>query len=149
MSATEISFMESVNQMVDRAATFLDLPPGLIDFYLNAGGVTVSYFEWIKNLSHIRFGRLERRFEEMRGRQIVQAIATMVGKPVPASFQQQLVRGADELDLVRSGLEDTMRQAYNEIREVFLSREGMPDLRTAAYVASLEKIALSYMEMGL
>ena len=119
------------------------------DFYLNAGGVTVSYFEWIKNLSHIRFGRLDRRFEEMRGRQIIQTIETMVGKPIPASFQKQLVHGADELDLVRSGLEDTMRQAYNEIREVFLSVEGMPDLRTAAYLVSLEKIALSYMEMGL
>ena len=119
------------------------------DFYLNAGGVTVSYFEWIKNLSHIRFGRLDRRFEEMRGRRIVQAMESMVGKQIPENLQEQLVRGADELDLVRSGLEDTMRQAYNEIREVSFSRKGIPDLRTAAFVVSLEKIARSYMEMGL
>ena len=92
------------------------------DAYANAGGVTVSYFEWIKNLSHIRFGRLERRLDEMRGEQVIQAIETTVGGPVAQELKSRLIRGADELDLVRSGLDDTMRLAYNQIREILLSR---------------------------
>ncbi|MSS72364.1 MAG: Glu/Leu/Phe/Val dehydrogenase [Candidatus Latescibacteria bacterium] len=121
----------------------------LPDIYLNAGGVTVSYFEWIKNLSHIRFGRLDRRHEEMRGRQIIETIETMVGRKVPDHLRSQLTQGADEFDLVRSGLDDTMRQAYNEIRDIFLSRDNVPDLRTAAYVVAIEKIARAYQELGL
>ena len=117
------------------------------DAFLNAGGVTVSYFEWIKNLSHIRFGRMDRRLDELRGQRIVEAIETAVGKPLPETQRHDLMRGADELDLVRSGLDDTMRQAYNEMREVFLSHDKVHDLRTAAYVAAIEKIAQSYREM--
>ena len=117
------------------------------DAYLNAGGVTVSYFEWIKNLSHIRFGRMDRRIDELRGQRIVEAIETAVGKPLPETQRHDLVRGADELDLVRSGLDDTMRQAYNEMREVFLHHDKVHDLRTAAYVVAIEKIAQSYREM--
>ncbi len=119
------------------------------DAYLNAGGVTVSYFEWIRNISHIRFGRLDRRLDEMRGLKILELVEAMVGKPVPDNLRAPLSRGADELDLVRSGLDDTMRHAYNQIREIFLARDAVPDLRTAAYVAAIEKIAISYMEMGL
>ena len=119
------------------------------DVYLNAGGVTVSYFEWIKNLSHIRFGRLQRRLDEMRGATVIQAIEAAVGRPVPDHFKAELTRGADELDVVRSGLDDTMRQGYQAIREVFYSRSDVHDLRTAAYVMGLEKIARSYYEMGL
>lgn len=119
------------------------------DAYANAGGVTVSYFEWIKNLQHIRFGRLERRLDEMRGAQIVEAIEATVGKPVPQDLKARLSRGADELDLVRSGLDDTMRLAYNEIREIFHRRKDVPDLRTAAYILAIEKIARSYKEMGI
>ena len=117
------------------------------DAYLNAGGVIVSYFEWIKNLSHIRFGRMDRRIDELRGMRIVEAIETAVGKPLPETQRLDLMRGSDELDLVRSGLDDTMRQAYNEIREVFLGRDKVRDLRTAAYVVAIEKIAQSYREM--
>ena len=119
------------------------------DFYLNAGGVTVSYFEWIKNLSHIRFGRLDRRFEEMRGRQIIDAVEWMTGKQVPETISARLSRGASELDLVRSGLDDTMREAYGAIREIWHARDQVADLRTAAFVVAIEKIALSYQEMGL
>ena len=121
----------------------------LPDFYLNAGGVTVSYFEWIKNLSHIRFGRMDRRYEEMRGRQIIAALEETTGQKVSDRVRSGLSRGADELDLVRSGLEDTMRQAYLAMREVYLSRENVVDLRTAGFVVALEKIAESYKEMGL
>ncbi|MBO2522198.1 MAG: glutamate dehydrogenase [Firmicutes bacterium] len=119
------------------------------DVYANAGGVTVSYFEWIKNLSHMRFGRLQRRLEEMRGEQVIKAIEAAVGRPIPDHLKAGLTRGADELDLVRSGLDDTMRQAYNEIREVYLSRRDVPDLRTAAYVLAIDKIARSYRETGV
>lgn len=119
------------------------------DFYLNAGGVTVSYFEWIKNLSHIRFGRMDRRMDEMRGERFIEVIETMVGRPVPVSLAAKLKHGAEELDLIRSGLDDTMRKAYQEIREVWHRRANVPDLRTAAYVVAIEKIARSYQEMGL
>jgi glutamate dehydrogenase (NAD(P)+) len=119
------------------------------DTYLNAGGVTVSYFEWIRNLSHIRFGRLDRRHEEMRGQAIIQIIESLVGKPVPEALKTRLTHGAIEIDLVRSGLDDTMREAYNQIREVYLSRENVPDLRTSAFVVAIEKIARAYLELGL
>lgn len=118
------------------------------DVFLNAGGVTVSYFEWIKNLSHIRFGRMDRRFDETRGQHLIETIETMLGRPVPATQRARLMHGAEELDLVRSGLDDTMRQAYHEVCEVFLSRDNIPDLRTAAFIVAIEKIALTYLEMG-
>ena len=121
----------------------------LPDFFLNAGGVTVSYFEWIKNLSHIRFGRLDRRFEEMRGRQIADVIEAVSGKSVPAALRAQLMHGASELDLVRSGLDDTMREAYQQISKVLHENDDVPDLRTAGFVVSIGKIAQSYKEMGL
>ena len=121
----------------------------LPDFYLNAGGVTVSYFEWIKNLSHIRFGRMERRLDELRGGRIVEVIEAVVGRKVPGELAAKLTVGADELDLIRSGLDDTMRRAYQEIREVWHARPQVQDLRTAAYVVAIEKIARSYLEMGM
>ncbi len=119
------------------------------DAYLNAGGVTVSYFEWIKNLSHIRFGRLDRRHEAHRGAQIINALEEMVGKPVPDHLKSKLSYGSDELDLVRSGLEDTMSTAYQTMSEIRNSRDNVPDLRTAAFVIAIEKIARAYIEMGL
>lgn len=119
------------------------------DVYLNAGGVIVSYFEWIKNLSHIRFGRMERRIDEMRGVQVVELVEKMMGKPIPQELVVNLERGADELDLVRSGLDDSMREAYGQMREKFWSREDIPDFRTAAYLVAIDKIAGAYMEMGI
>ncbi len=119
------------------------------DAYLNAGGVTVSYFEWIKNLSHIRMGRMERRHEEVRGRHIVELIESMTGRKAPEGAVELLMAGPEEVDLVRSGLDDTMRKAYREIREVWHTRDSVPDLRTAAFVVAIQKIAKAYMEMGL
>ncbi len=121
----------------------------LPDMYVNAGGVTVSYFEWIKNLSHIRFGRMARRQDEWRGEQIVLALSAMTGKDVPAHLAERLTTGADELTLVRSGLDDTMRLAYQEISEVFHRNKEIKDFRTAAFVVALNKIARTYMEMGI
>ncbi len=121
----------------------------LPDCYVNAGGVVVSYFEWIKNLSHIRFGRMDRRLDEMRGERIVHALETATGTTLSAEVRAELVSGADELALVRSGLDDTMRLAYRQITEVVRSHRRIKDYRTAAYYVALEKIAHSKMEMGL
>lgn len=119
----------------------------LPDAYTNAGGVVVSYFEWIRNLQHMRFGRMERRFDELRGNSIVDTIEQMAGAPVPQHFRHELIRGAQELDLVNSGLDDAMRQGFQEILRV--SRERNLDYRTAAFVVSIEKISRSYIDMGV
>jgi glutamate dehydrogenase (NAD(P)+) len=119
------------------------------DIYLNAGGVVVSYFEWIKNLSHIRLGRLGRRADEAQGGHVVQALELLTGKDVPRDLATRIRHGADELDLVRSGLDDTMRDAYQRLREVMLTRDTIPDLRTAAFAMAIEKISRNNLEMGV
>ena len=121
----------------------------LPDTYVNAGGVTVSYFEWIRNLAHIRFGRMEKRYEELRGKIELSALENLTGKEVPTSVYKQLARGADELDLVRSGLDDTMRLAYQELQDTFKSNDKITDLRTAAYVVAIRKISRSYYDIGV
>ena len=121
----------------------------LPDAYVNAGGVTVSYFEWIRNISHIRFGRMQRRHDEMRGHQVADLVEEATGTALPAGLRDSISRGADELDLVRSGLDDTMRLAYQEIRRIFLEEDGVRDLRTASYVAAIRKIARSYLDVGV
>ncbi len=121
----------------------------LPDAYVNAGGVTVSYFEWVRNLAHIRFGRMERRYDEMRGFHMLQAIQSMTEQLIPEWIQKELVQGADELDLVRSGLDDTMRLAFQQIKEVLDTREGVNDYRTAAYVVAIEKVSRSYSDIGV
>jgi glutamate dehydrogenase (NAD(P)+) len=121
----------------------------LPDAYTNAGGVIVSYFEWIRNLTHIRFGRMERRFDETRGKHIVQALETMTGNAMPDRIQAELARGADEFDLVRSGLDDSMRLALQEIIDTKNRNEEIEDYRTAAYVIALSKLARSYLDIGV
>jgi len=124
------------------------------DMYANAGGVTVSYFEWVKNLSHIRFGRLGRRQEEARHQLIVdelQHLDNHLGDKwvMSPDFKQKYLRGAGELELVRSGLDDTMRAAYQSMREVWHGQDNVTDLRTAAYLVSIGKVAASYRALGL
>ncbi|RXV66453.1 glutamate dehydrogenase [Roseovarius sp. A46] len=124
------------------------------DMYANAGGVTVSYFEWVKNLSHIRFGRIGRRQEEARHELIVKELERLnrgIGDAweMSPNFKQKYLRGAGELELVRSGLDDTMRAAYQSMREVWRGREDVTDLRTAAYLVSIARVAESYRAMGL
>ena len=121
----------------------------LPDAYVNAGGVTVSYFEWIRNLAHIRFGRMERRYDEMRGSHLASALESMTGSSLPKQVRDELVKGAAELDLVRSGLDDTMRLAYQEISKTRRDNPKIEDLRTAAYVVSIEKISRSYLDIGV
>ena len=120
------------------------------DMYANAGGVTVSYFEWVKNLSHIRFGRMQRRQEEAFHEMLIGGIEEVTGSPFPSETKAKYMEGADELSLVRSGLDDTMRSAYQQMSKVWNERkaEGV-DLRTAAYLISIKKVADSYATLGL
>ncbi|MCE2490066.1 MAG: Glu/Leu/Phe/Val dehydrogenase [Anaerolineae bacterium] len=127
-----------------RARGVLVLP----DAFVNAGGVTVSYFEWIKNLAHIRFGRLERRLDEMRMQRVIEALEALTGKTLPPQLRRDLSTESDELTLVRSGLEDTMRMAWNEVRETWLG-EGLEDPRSAAWLVAMRKVAQSYETTGL
>jgi glutamate dehydrogenase (NAD(P)+) len=119
------------------------------DFYINAGGVTVSYFEWLKNLSHHRFGRLENRFHHNAFDGILNKVEDLTGKSVGEREREFLTRGGTEIELVNSGLEDTMITAYNQIRETFKQHPDIRDVRTAAFVCSLKKIAHDYMSMGI
>ena len=124
------------------------------DMYANAGGVTVSYFEWVKNLSHIRFGRMQRRQEEARHELIVKELERLdryLGDAWSMSpdFKAKYLKGADELELVRSGLDDTMRIAYQAMSEVWHDRDDVDDLRTAAYIVSIDRVAKSYRAKGL
>lgn len=117
------------------------------DNYLNAGGVTVSYFEWLKNLSHVRFGRMDRRNEENMMRKVLKAIEDASGNGISKKIATELVQGADERDIVDSGLEDTMIVAYNQLREI--RRVHNIDLRTAAYVSAIRKVANAYQQQGI
>ncbi|MBW6507757.1 MAG: Glu/Leu/Phe/Val dehydrogenase [Rhodobacteraceae bacterium] len=124
------------------------------DMYANAGGVTVSYFEWVKNLSHIRFGRMQRRAEESRTKALVDELERLsadkgLGWTLSPGFKQKYLTGSDELELVRSGLDDTMRIAYQSMHEVWRTRPGVTDLRMAAYVVAIDRVAQSYRSKGL
>ncbi len=124
------------------------------DMYANAGGVTVSYFEWVKNLSHIRFGRMNRRNEEAHALLLVDELERLsadrgLGWELSPDFKQRFLQGADELTLVRSGLDDTMRTAYQSMRAVWHERQEVPDLRTAAFIVAIDRVAASYRAKGL
>ena len=119
------------------------------DMYCNAGGVTVSYFEWLKNLSHVRFGRMEKRFEERAFRNLLQTVQTMTGKSLSEEELKGLASGASEEDLVNSGLEETMVTSYQKIREMRRKHNDKPDLRTAAFIVAIDMIALTYSDLGI
>jgi glutamate dehydrogenase (NAD(P)+) len=124
------------------------------DLFANAGGVTVSYFEWVKNLSHIRFGRMQRRQEEARHQLIVDELERIsrdssINWTLSPNFKDRYLRGADELELVRSGLDDTMRAAYQSMREVWWTHDHVTDLRTAGFLVSIDRVAKSYQAKGI
>ncbi|HNA58803.1 MAG TPA: Glu/Leu/Phe/Val dehydrogenase [Chitinophagales bacterium] len=119
------------------------------DMYLNAGGVTVSYFEWLKNLSHVRFGRLTKRFEQGSNMRIVDTIEELTGKKLSQKEVDNIIKGPDEIDLVRSGLEETMINSYHAIRNEWKSNAASNNLRTAAFVVAINKIASDYLAMGI
>jgi len=119
------------------------------DMYLNAGGVTVSYFEWLKNLSHVRYGRMEKRFTENMNHHILTQMEGLTGKKVSDAERKFIEHGADEVDLVHSGLEETMITATREIMDIWKANPEIPDMRTAAYVCAINKVGTSYTELGI
>jgi glutamate dehydrogenase (NAD(P)+) len=119
------------------------------DMYLNAGGVTVSYFEWLKNLSHVRYGRMEKRFTENLNTHILSQIETLTGKKVEERERAFIMHGPEEVDLVHSGLEESMITATREIMAIWQANPEIPDMRTAAYVNAINKVATSYEELGI
>lgn len=145
---------EGANGPVTKEAEEILLAKGcmiLPDFYLNAGGVTVSYFEWLKNLSRVSFGKITKRYDQMENTRIIQAIESATEKGVGDDLRKLIMRGADERDLVNSGLEETMITSYHQIRETWKQYEskGVKDLRTAALITSINKIAVAYTEAGI
>ncbi len=149
--------IEAANGPITAGADEILRTKGIViipDLYANAGGVTVSYFEWVKNLSHIRFGRMQRRQEESRHQLIVDELErlsadTGIGWTLSPDFKEKYLRGAGELELVRSGLDDTMRGAYQAMRAVWHARDDVQDLRTAGYIVAIERVAKSYRDKGI
>jgi len=119
------------------------------DIYLNAGGVTVSYFEWLKNLSHVRFGRMGKRFEQSSIENVLRIIEDNTGRRLSDAERKTVAKGADEIDLVNSGLEESMALAYNQIRDIWKSDSNIQSLRTAAFIGAINKIATCYEELGI
>ncbi len=134
-----------------RASTSLSQNGVLIvpDILANAGGVVVSYFEWLKNLSHVRFGRMTKKHEERMTHNLIEAVERASGRWLSQEEKKRVSQGADEMELVASGLEDTIADTYNQIRQKMKSNPAIPDLRTAAYVIAIDKIAHNYMELGI
>lgn len=119
------------------------------DIYINAGGVTVSYFEWLKNLSHVRFGRMQKKHEEEKNLDIARLLEKMTGKKIDDMELKFLTKGPDEVDLVNSGLAETMANAYQGIRNQWKEGKGEYDLRTAAFIVALNKVGSDYKQMGI
>ncbi|MGB1318167.1 MAG: Glu/Leu/Phe/Val dehydrogenase, partial [Flavobacteriales bacterium] len=119
------------------------------DIFINAGGVSVSYFEWLKNLSHVRFGRMEKRYNATMNHNILDAIESASGTKVSQKSVNLINKGASEKDLVYSGLEETMIIAYDNIRNRMVNTKGIKDLRTAAFVEAIDKVAVSYSNLGI
>ena len=144
--------IEAANGPVSAKADTILRDRGVIiipDLYANAGGVTVSYFEWIKNLSRIRFGRMQRRADESRYGALIEGIEGMTGKSFPDELASRAINGGAEIDLVRSGLEDTMRSTYDVISEVWNREKSAIDLRTAAMMVAVQRIAQGYQSIGI
>ena len=119
------------------------------DMYANAGGVTVSYFEWVKNIGHIRFGRLQRRNEEAKNGSLIQALEDQGNLNFTKNFKDDFIEGALEIDLVRAGLDDTMRAGYKAIKLTLEENPELEDMRTAAFYKAISDIALHYQSIGL
>ena len=154
-NASEIKaklIIEAANGPITYCADELLRQRGVViipDFFANAGGVIVSYFEWIRNISHIRFGRLQRRHDELRHQHFTTLLEQLTGTTISDELREGMEQGSEEIDFVRSGLYDTMRTGYCELREVFNSNDKVNDLRTAGYVVSLKKISRTYLDIGI
>jgi len=142
---------EAANGPVDPDGERILLERGVFlipDIFLNSGGVTASYFEWVKNLSHISFARMTKRQQEISNRRIVEMMEQVTGKSVSTSEREKLTRGPREIDFVYTALEETVAVAYEEIRQTWKER-ALPDLRTAAFLVAIERVGNSYVSQGI
>jgi glutamate dehydrogenase (NAD(P)+) len=142
---------EAANGPVTQEAETILLEKGVMiipDMYLNAGGVTVSYFEWLKNLSRVSFGKLEKRYDMEKYRKLLGTIENATGEEFTDFEKDELIRGASERDLVLSGLEETMVTAYHEMNKV-RKEKNIQSLRTAGFILALDRIAISYLDLGV
>lgn len=118
------------------------------DLYLNAGGVTVSYFEWLKNLNHVSFDRMNSGYIESAKDRLLSAVESLTGHMITDTERDAITAGPKEIDYVRSALASTMELAYHNIRDLWKTRD-LPDLRTAAYVFGIDRVAKSYLANGI
>jgi glutamate dehydrogenase (NAD(P)+) len=142
---------EAANGPIDASAEPILRERGILvipDLYLNAGGVTVSYFEWLKNLSHVSFDRMHKRYEEIATRRVLEAVQRLSAKRFGEDELERLTIGPNEIDFVRSALADTMSESYEQIREL-QKRRALPDLRTSAFVVAIERVAENYDALGV
>lgn len=142
---------EAANGPVDFDAEKILLEKGIIiipDIYLNAGGVTVSYFEWLKNLAHVSFERMSSRYSELDNERLVQAIESVTGKSIATDLRSKIIRAPEEVDFVQSALADTMISSFETMVTLMFDRE-LPDLRTAAFLFAIERIARGYIQQGV
>jgi glutamate dehydrogenase (NAD(P)+) len=143
---------EAANGPVSAEASEILFKKGVLiipDMYINAGGVTVSYFEWLKNLSHVRFGRMQKKHEEDHNLELANLLEKMTGKKMDDLERKLFTKGPEEVDLVNSGLADTMAKAYVTIRQQWKEGNGQYDMRTAAFIVALNKVASDYEQMGI
>jgi glutamate dehydrogenase (NAD(P)+) len=132
------------NQILNRKKIFV-----IPDILANSGGVAVSYFEWVKNIRHIRFGRLEKRRNQLQLNNLIEAIEAMTGTTMPNKYKENFMDGIEEIDLIRSGLDDMMIDGFQQVKEEFISNNKITDFRTAAFKVAIEKIAMAYDSIGL
>ena len=132
------------NQILNRKKIFV-----IPDILANSGGVAVSYFEWVKNIRHIRFGRLEKRRNQLQLNNLIEAIESMTGTTMPNKYKENFMDGIEEIDLIRSGLDDMMIDGFQQVKDEFVTNEKITDFRTAAFKVAIEKIAMAYDSIGL
>jgi glutamate dehydrogenase (NAD(P)+) len=119
------------------------------DLYANAGGVTVSYFEWVKNIGHMPFGLMQRRQREHEQARLVEGLEQALGRQFSEAQKANFATGGTELDLVRSGLEEKMRSTFARMSELRAENSAIGDLRTAGYVLALARIKGHYEAIGI
>ncbi|HCN30979.1 MAG TPA: glutamate dehydrogenase [Verrucomicrobiales bacterium] len=142
---------EAANGPVDFEAESILRQRGVLmlpDILMNAGGVTVSYFEWLKNRAGVSFDRMISRHEELVKRELIAAIEGMTGLDMPVEKLPRLVHGPSEEELVVAALEQSMVRAYQRVWKCWKERD-LPDLRTAAFLLGLELVAESYRHHGI